>query len=263
MSTLRHSADILQQIDEIGYRLVTLEDRRLHDLLLDLAVCQVREAVASVGPSAGTAGFSPAEYHTFCQQHAVDHRHIFHKANRRYVWNDVKVEFLRSLGEPLQRIFHQIEWLRQDQTVPQIHGKAMYDPELYFRVVRPQCDGDVPHAHCDYWAHDVLGKDQPTIKIWIPLAGCGAGASFRLMPKSHRQTFTYVPVDTVGDCQSAIPKIAPGTPYALQEVVCEAPHVLLFHRKLLHGEMVNHTATTRFSAEATGVLLDPAFVGRF
>lgn len=263
MSTLRHSADILQQIDDIGYCLVALEDCRLHDLLLDLAVRQVREAVVQTGAPVGTAVFTPAEYHIFCQQHVVDHRHIFHKANRRYAWDEVKTEFLRGLAEPLQRVFRQIEWLRQNQTVPQIHGSAAYDPELSFRVVRPSCDGDVPHAHCDYWAHDVLGKDQPTIKIWIPLSGCGAGASFRLMPKSHRQTFTYVPVENLADCESATPKIAPGTQYALEEVVCEPPHVLLFHRKLLHGEMVNHTATTRFSAEATGVLFDPAFVGRF
>lgn len=133
-------------------------------------------------------------------------------------------------------------------------------PEIYWRLVRPGAKTDVGGMHTDRWFHDILGngeplygKDETTIKMWLPVFTESGRNGLYVVPGSHLKNWSVK--YTSGDDGFRRPSL--DEPLADNEkylVPVQSGQAVLFNENLLHGGAVNAGLTTRVSIEITFVL---------
>lgn len=125
--------------------------------------------------------------------------------------------------------------------------------EIYWRIVRPNAEGDIGTLHADRWFWD-LGHGAPLgtqrVKVWIPL-WCEPGRSgLSVVPGSHRKQFQFH-----GDHGTAYETRATyRRPVIDESVRAELLHTepgtaVCFHEALLHGGVNTGASETRISLE--------------
>lgn len=255
---LAEAERLFEALSDDGYAVVALPDDSLHCALLALASSMVRKRCMGACPELAQVSFPPGAYHEIVESYQLDHSGLFPKPPRTFPWSLVQEEVDHWLTSPLRAIFPGLRFMTSGELAGD--PTATYEPEVYFRLVRPHRNEDAVHPHVDSWSHGPIGYERRTLKIWIPLLNCSRGSSFRLMPGSHRRDWGHErELQKTPERPFNIPRLLPGQEYHLEEVVVEPPHVLLFHRKLLHGGIINHSEGTRYSAEATAIVDAPAF----
>lgn len=244
---------IFEQLQTRGFCLINLQNHLLQEHLMELAKKKVYHQLCQANPRVKEQAFELKAYHQLVEKFAIEHGKLFPRHARYYRWHEIHELYSQFISNPLEALFQDIEWVEDHHTY---QGEdALHEPLVYFRVVRPEAKSDAVHVHADVWSHQPIGMETSTIKIWIPLLGCGKGASFQLMPGSHLKDYQFDPViKKTPESSFNIPKLLPGQKVQLHEIVCEPPNILLFHRKLLHGAMLNQTTSTRYSAEATAMI---------
>lgn len=183
-----------------------------------------------------------ARYHE--QAHLVDHASIWPKRARILAAAAVAeiraLPFMRKLAEELGSF----EISDEDDVGWE---------EIYFRLVRPQQDGDIGPLHADRWfwdlGHGVTPPGAERIKVWVAVV-CEPGRNgLRLVPGSHRRTWRYHGEERHGmmkpqldeDERQLNPILLPTRP----------GDAVVFNDGLLHGGAYNSGETTRVSFEFT------------
>ncbi|MCE2986524.1 MAG: phytanoyl-CoA dioxygenase family protein [Phenylobacterium sp.] len=126
------------------------------------------------------------------------------------------------------------------------------DPDVYWRLVRPDSPSDVGSIHADYWFWDLLGFDFPSgmqrVKIWLPLLQDDDNPSLMVLPGSHLRDFRYT---------SFVNHLGHRKPQYADEDITDrmipAPvrtgQAVIFNDRLLHGG--RSTGVLRISLEFT------------
>lgn len=242
-------------LEHEGYCVVRLSDDRLRRHLLDLAVVRVRERLAAAHPETQGAPLDPGLYHMVSERLGSDHSGMFPKAARVYEWDAISELFEAEIMRPLASALGPLEPLSPARMRTARNPDP--EPEVYFRLVRPHRPEDAVHPHVDAWTHGPLGIEEANVKVWLPLLGCEPGAGFRLMPGSHRIPFKHeTELLKTKDSPFNIQKLSPDQEYHLEEVPLAPNEILLFHRRVLHGGMLNLNEQTRYSAETTVLVMD-------
>jgi len=131
-------------------------------------------------------------------------------------------------------------------------------PNFYWRIVRPNSNGDVGPIHADGWFWELRKWQFPPshrrVKVWMPLVQDDTDSSLLVVPNSHLSKFNYITVmDTFGLPK---PKLSnderkvKGRPSSVKTGEC-----IVFHDLLLHKG--RSTRRLRLSIEFTvGVLIE-------
>jgi hypothetical protein len=126
------------------------------------------------------------------------------------------------------------------------------DPDVYWRLVRPDSPSDVGSVHADYWFWDLLGFDFPAdmqrVKVWLPLLQDDENPSLMVLPGSHLRDFRYT---------SFVNHLGHRKPQYADEDITDrmipAPvrtgQAVIFNDRLLHGG--RSTGVLRISLEFT------------
>lgn len=126
------------------------------------------------------------------------------------------------------------------------------EPDVYWRVVRPDSPSDVGSIHADKWFWDLLGFDFPAgmerVKVWLPLLQDDDNPSLMVAPGSHLRDFRYTSfVNHLGHLK---PQYADED---LTDRLIPAPvrtgQAVVFNDRLLHGG--RSTGALRISLEFT------------
>lgn len=188
----------------------------------------------------------PIERYHECS-HLIDHKLAWPKAERLFAPSIVSAlrggPFIRSL----ESSFGPFAISNEECLLPE---------EIYWRLVRPNCAGDVGSIHADAWFWE-LGHGKPIVnqtrvKVWVALH-CESGKNgFRLVRGSHRSNWPYSGERRDGFIK---PVIGVDESELNPELVNSAPgQAIVFHDRLLHGGAPGGD-TTRVSFEFT-MLLD-------
>jgi hypothetical protein len=145
----------------------------------------------------------------------------------------------------------------------QLGGVLIADEErvgwdlMYWRLVRPNSQGDVGPLHADKWFWDIGEKEYvgvvPTgytrAKLWTAVF-CESGTSgLRLVPDSHETRIPYTRVESNG---TAKPVIAVDEASLRFGTVSTQPgEAVLFHDRLIHGGSKAACSLSRVSFELT------------
>lgn len=126
------------------------------------------------------------------------------------------------------------------------------EPDVYWRVVRPDSPSDVGSIHADKWFWDLLGFDFPAdmqrVKVWLPLLQDDDNPSLMVLPGSHLRDFRYT---------SFVNHLGHRKPQYADEDITDrlipAPvrtgQAVVFNDRLLHGG--RSTGVLRISLEFT------------
>jgi hypothetical protein len=126
------------------------------------------------------------------------------------------------------------------------------DPDVYWRLVRPDSPSDVGSIHADYWFWDLLGFDFPAdmqrVKVWLPLLQDDDNPSLMVLPGSHLRDFRYT--SFVNHLGHRKPQYADED---ISDRMIPAPvrtgQAVIFNDRLLHGG--RSTGVLRISLEFT------------
>jgi hypothetical protein len=184
----------------------------------------------------------------------IDHRKTWPKASR--VLPQASVEQIKSLPflRTLREAFGDFE-ISDVYDTHQHHGHE----EIYWRLVRPDAEGDIGPLHADTWFHGAFNMGYGmfadgvvTVKIWVPVF-CEPGKSgLAIVAGSHLRDWQHH-MDTSGGSPRPVLDEDPATIDATL-IPTEPGNMLIFNERTLHGGVVNRGLHTRVSAEITMVL---------
>jgi len=184
----------------------------------------------------------------------VSHKALWPKANRVLPQNSVraikKLPFLSKLRDEFGDFS-----ISDVYDTYQHHGQE----EIYWRLVRPESEGDVGPLHADKWfhasfnmGHGMFPAGVTTVKIWIPIY-CEPGKNgLAIVEGSHRKEWKFH-VETI----EGLPKPVSDDDLSnlgAKLLPTEPGNMLIFNENALHRGVVNKGTQTRVSAEITMVM---------
>jgi hypothetical protein len=149
------------------------------------------------------------------------------------------------------RSFSLFKWLEDNFGNIGITNEELSEhEEIYWRIVRPNCENDVGPVHADAWFWQTgigtVPKDKVRIKIWIQIAGTEPGLIF--YPNTHHLEFNY---ETKIVDEKNKPVFDVNNYNISRKFVTESIGMpFIFNDRLLHGGYVS-TNDTRGSIEFT------------
>ena len=187
---------------------------------------------------------SLSNYHAFASR--VDHKNIWKRDNRLFC--DAGISFLTktSFFEDLVNRYGSV------RVTNEIHGK---DPEIVWRLVRPNEPTDIGPIHADKWFWDLNGwlvnPGQRLIKIWVLLQGSsGNGGGLLVNPHSQtnsEQAYSIVEADGIRK-----PKFdLPGEDIRMENLASKPGDAVAFSYQLLHAGGITVGDKCRVSMEFT------------
>lgn len=144
------------------------------------------------------------------------------------------------------------KWVSNNCELKEITGEdGVFQEEIYWRLVRPNCPEDVGPLHADAWFWETMehqtSKDHERVKVWIPLYTEPGISGFSYVPGSHRTNVSYSKVYKHG-------KWKPQINDDLKENACIYKGLegqpIIFNDRLIHGGVSGGTRT-RVSLEFT------------
>jgi len=179
-------------------------------------------------------------YHKFCS--AVDHKKLWPKEERCLNKDHIKIfrrfDFIKILNDT----FGTFQITDEDEI-----GRE----EIYWRLVRPDCEDDVGPLHADSWFWELNNskeKDSKRFKIWIPIFCEENETGFMYASGSHKRKWHYDSVLKDGKFKP-IPKINENE-IIVSKFMGKPGDIILFNDKLIHGGY-STSNKTRVSLEFT------------
>ena len=179
-------------------------------------------------------------YHEFSK--IIDHKELWPKKERCLSEQNVAIiknfEFMKILNET----FGSFKITDEDEI-----GRE----EVYWRLVRPNCNEDVGPLHADSWFWELSKskeKNYKRYKIWMPIFCEKNNSGFMYVSESHKKDWEYdasmrdgklKPVPKINERDIEITKFK-GSP----------GNIIMFNDKLIHGGY-STSNTTRVSLEFT------------
>lgn len=179
-------------------------------------------------------------YHSICS--SVDHKELWPKKYR--CLNSKNIEMVRSFKffNELKNIFGKLDITDEDNI-----GRE----EIYWRLVRPNCNEDVGPIHADCWFWELNKPEErmsKRIKIWMPVFCDDEDTGFKFVPNSHKQEWDYTHELKDGKFKP-IPNLEEPNINSIK-FLGKPGDIIVFNDKLLHGGYTT-PHKTRVSLEFT------------
>jgi len=133
--------------------------------------------------------------------------------------------------------------------------------EIYWRLVRPNVEGDVGLLHADKWFHNSFNmgygmflEGVVTVKVWIPIFCEPEKNGLSMLEGSHLRDWEYHIEEIEGLPKPVIDEAI--NSLGAELISTEPGNMLIFHEKTLHGGVLNVGEYTRVSVEITMVMPD-------
>lgn len=135
-----------------------------------------------------------------------------------------------------------------------VYGKLETEnrPEIYFRVVRPDCHEDVGPVHCDAWFNELYGVypakgNRVSYKAWIAIM-CESGSNgLAVVPGSHKNSYAFTAVASP-DGPRPRPNFSENE-VDLKLINTNPGDAIIFPDNLLHKGVINFGSKPRVSIE--------------
>jgi len=152
-------------------------------------------------------------------------------------------------GQCIRELTERILNFTDKQRILDIEG--WNEPEIYFRIVRPNAESDISNWHTDAAFYSVTNGISRNIyknwlKVWVPLWFEPDNNTLEIIPGSHLQEFKFSTCTT--DKPRPVLEAGINRAYALRPVRNRGD-VLVFSPFLLHGALNAGSETTRLSIE--------------
>ena len=187
--------------------------------------------------------FGISKYHL--NSNLIDHEKAWPRNTRLFDEEGIELIKQTNFFYTLKQTFKEIEITNE------IHNK---EPEIVWRLVRPNCENDVGPLHTDKWFWNInnwaIPKNKTCIKIWIMLGGESKKCGLRVVPKSQKnETWEYKIVKKDG----IIKPLFDEKKYDLNIDLLETKpgNAVIFSYDLLHGGIVTRGDECRLSLEFT------------
>jgi hypothetical protein len=188
--------------------------------------------------------------HYHLHSHLIDHAAAWPRRAR--LFSDEAIEFLlqSSMMHRLADAFGPIEITNE------ISHAA---PEIVWRLVRPQAEGDIGPLHVDRWFWEInqwpIGAGRRLIKLWTMVHGEAGRAGLRVVAGSHRgEPIKYSVEHRGGIFKPVLDEVAAGVRPAMVDTPSGTS--VVFHYDLLHGGAVTRSDVCRVSFEFTMSIRD-------
>ena len=187
--------------------------------------------------------FGISKYHL--NSDLIDHNTAWPRKIRLFDEEGVKILKKTHFFNTLEQTFKEIKITNE------IHNK---EPEIVWRLVRPNCDSDVGPLHTDRWFWQInkwaVPKNMTCIKVWIMLGGESNKCGLRVVPKSQKnEKWKYDIIKRDG----IIKPLFNEQEYDLNinQLETKPGNAVIFSYDLLHGGIVTRGNECRLSVEFT------------
>lgn len=132
------------------------------------------------------------------------------------------------------------------------HGRD----EMYWRIVRPEEEGDVGTLHADRWFHEsmkirerVFPENGNALKLWLALYVEKGLSGLAFVENSHKQQWDYNSVEIENTSK---PRLKLDEPKIETKLLPTASgDIIIFNEDIVHIGAINRSKSTRISLEIT------------
>ena len=176
------------------------------------------------------------------QSNLIDHKELWPKKERCLSEQNVSIIKNFDFMKVLKETFGSFKITDEDEI-----GRE----EVYWRLVRPNCNEDVGPLHADSWfweLSEAKEKKFTRYKVWIPIFCEENDSGFMYVSESHKKDWQYESVIRDGKSKP-IPKINEKD-IEITKFQGSPGNIIVFNDKLIHGGY-STSITTRVSLEFT------------
>ena len=183
---------------------------------------------------------SMSNYHNICN--VIDHKKLWPKKERCI--NKINLSIVKKF-----KFFNVIKKELGDFVITD--EDKIGREEIYWRLVRPNQNGDVGPIHADSWFWELNQpeeKNAKRIKVWLPVFCEENNTGFRYVPNSHKKNWRYS-YEFKDHKYKPIPQVKLSKS-EIVNFIGNPGQIIVFNDKLLHGGYTT-SEKTRVSLELT------------
>jgi hypothetical protein len=217
------------------------EQQWLHQFVEDKWIESLKQGCPEIALEA--EGLGLGRYHEI--SHKINHSSFWTKDQR--IFTSVEVD--KIIGN--LSVFKSLEKVFGDFEVEDIEGIGY--SEIYWRLVRPNCDNDVAVAHKDSWFYSItnhMSSEQQAgiVKVWLPVIAPTGNSGLSVFPGTHKIDIPYASEVRHGrEKPTGDTRILESFPQKMLPL--EVGQAVAFDKELLHKGLAHKGNLTRVSIE--------------